>query len=483
MSDKNEYWKELFGDDFPENLADELGVPGDNSGAKGQDKSQDGSFNLDDDSQWFSLNQDLFKDDPSDNKDNAMSDTNVIPDGESISDLTRDSIPTEISGARPIYDDDIVPEDSDYITDDDIDDEERAVEFGGRRRSGYLGGLMYFAFVVGVSLILACVLWLAAGDVLSLNKEEIEADVTIGADDSISDIANTLKEAGFIEYPALFKIFAGLFNAEEKIDPGTYKLDTSYDYRALIRNMSAGSSTQVSVKVTIVEGKTLEDIFQLLEDNEICSYDDLMDAATNYDFDYDFLDSSTLGDEKRLEGYLFPDTYDFYLNIDASSAISKLLGNFEKKMEDNSIYEKVAESDYSLYEILIIASMIQCEAATKDEMPTVASVIYNRLANQLNNDSKLQIDATIQYILPERMENLTGTELEIESLYNTYKYGGLTPTPISNPGINAILAALEPEDTSYLYYALSVDGYHEFFKNYDAHDAFVHSSEFAYYEE
>lgn len=481
MADKNEYWKELFGDDFPEELADELGASDKKSAPETgrQGKSQNSrDFNVDDDSQWISLDQELFKNIP-DGKGSGPSDTSVIPDGEKISELTKDNIPAEIPGAVPIYsEEDIVPEDGDYITDEDIDDGERVVDFSSRRRHGYLGGLMYFAFVAGISLILAAVLWLVANDVLALNKEDSEGDVTIEEDYTMDDVANALKEEGFIQYPSLFKLFAGLFDADEKIDPGTYTLSTTYDYRALINNMNTGSATQVSESLLITEGKTMEDIFRLLDDNNVSDYDDLMDAAANYDFNYDFLDSSTLGDAKRLEGFLFPDTYEFYLNVVASTAIDKLLSNFNDKMKEYTIYDLVAEKDMTLYEILTIASIIESETASTEEMTTISSVIYNRL----NTGKNLEIDATIQYILEERVQNLTATELEIESPYNSYKNAGLPPTPISNPGINAIRAALEPEDTDYLYYALSVEEKHEFFKTYEAQQAFVNSDKFAYYE-
>ena len=196
-------------------------------------------------------------------------------------------------------------------------------------RSGCLGGLIYFAFVVSVSIILACVGWMAASDVLALNKEPVTAtvtldkaefqDVTISYTDSegnakeraghqvsVGYVAKQLKDAGIIKYKGLFQLYCSVSHAKTKIDPGTYELSTNYDYRALVKKMQVGSGAMVTTKVTIPEGYTMEQIFRKLEDENVCSYDDLMDAAANYSYNYSFLDQSMQGDAKRLEGFLFP---------------------------------------------------------------------------------------------------------------------------------------------------------------------------------
>jgi len=240
-----------------------------------------------------------------------MSDTNIIPDGESIAEITRGSIPTEIPGAALIGEEE--PDDDGGSEDDDWDDEsDSPVHRERRKRTGCMGGLIYFAFIVAISLILCCFTWMAANDVLALNKEYVETEVTVPANYTISEVADTLKEQGLIKYTGLFKLFAKVYHADQKITAGVYSLNTDYDYRALISNMSGGSGALSVDNVVIPEGKTLEEICQLLADANVCDYDSLMDAAANYDFDYDFLADKELGDATRLEGYLFPDTYSFY---------------------------------------------------------------------------------------------------------------------------------------------------------------------------
>ena len=119
-------------------------------------------------------------------------------------------------------------------------------------------------------------------------------------------MAKQLKDAGIIKYKGLFQLYCSVSHAKTKIDPGTYELSTNYDYRALVKKMQVGSGAMVTTKVTIPEGYTMEQIFRKLEDENVCSYDDLMDAAANYSYNYSFLDQSMQGDAKRLEGFLLP---------------------------------------------------------------------------------------------------------------------------------------------------------------------------------
>ena len=359
-------------------------------------------------------------------------------------------------------------------------------------RSGCLGGLIYFAFVVSISIILACVGWMAASDVLALNKEPVTAtvtldkaefkDVTISYTDadgnakersghqvSVGYVAKQLKDAGIIKYKGLFELYCSVSHAKTKIDPGTYELSTNYDYRALVKKMQVGSGAMVTTKVTIPEGYTMEQIFHKLEDENVCSYDDLMDAAANYSYNYSFIDQSMQGDAKRLEGFLFPDTYEFYQGMQASSAINKFLENFHDRITAEML-EKADERSMTMQEVVTVASMIEKEAANDDERAMIAAVIYNRIEAGM----PLQIDSTIMYVLPEHKDVLTVEDTKIDSPYNTYQNKGLPPTPIANPGLASIKATLSPASTQALYYALDAEsGTHKFFTSYGEFQAFV----------
>ena len=346
-------------------------------------------------------------------------------------------------------------------------------------RTGIVGGIMYFLFVLCVSVALACFAWLAADDMLSLNKEYVEAEVYVGEDMDVEQVATELQTKGLIRYRKLFTLFGKFFHAEEKIEPGTYTLSTKLDYRALIQNMHhyTGWTGEelATVKVTIPEGKTVMETFQILAEHGVCPYETLMECAATETFDYDFLADIPKGDATRLEGFLFPDTYEFYADSSPKGAICRFLDNFGTRIGDR-VTEQAAAQGYTLREIITIASLIEKEAGGDLERARIASVIYNRL--QSTSYPYLQIDATIQYAMGEHKEHLTNQDLQVDSPYNTYLYPGLPPGPIANPGLASIRAALAPESTGYYFYALNKNGMHEFFTSYNAFQRFINSSDF-----
>lgn len=364
---------------------------------------------------------------------------------------------------------------------------------------GLFGGAMYFIFVLSVSVILACLLWMAATDVLALNADtELVATVTLSKDQfdfktheetdedgntktvkthtvDIGYVADELHDAGIIKFKGLFKIFCSFYHADKKLDPGTYEIKDVYDYRALISKMQSGTSAMVAIDVTIPEGYTMEQIFRKLDEEGICDYDDLMYAAANSTFSYDFLEGGKEGDASRLEGFLFPDTYSFYEGMNAASAINKFLEGFYYKLT-KEMNDWQAESGYTWREIVNIASMIEKEAADDDsERANIASVIYNRL----DQDIPLMIDSAVLYDYDEHPDGVTQAMLTADKPYNVYKNTGLPPTPIANPGLASLRAALRPNDTSYLFYALDTETMtHKFFRGSSEFDAFVATQDY-----
>lgn len=359
-----------------------------------------------------------------------------------------------------------------------------------KKRLTASGVLLYIAFVIGVSALLATLGWVWANDVLALNKEPHSAVITLPEDifttrEVKSDgetrkvtsadmgyVVDLLKKEGIIEYKMLFHLFAGVSNAEEKLTPGTYELNTDMDYRAIVTNMGSRSSSRMTVKVTIPEGYTLEQTFQLLEEKRVSTVEKLSDRAANYDYSFSFLEDIPLGDAKRLEGYLFPDTYEFYMGEDSKTVLNKMLVNFDRRLTAE-LREDIAERGLTIHDVVIIASLIEEETDGEDQKK-IASVIYNRL-NSDKTGGKLEIDATVQYALPQRKAKLTLEDLQIDSPYNTYKYPGLPAGPISDPGMAAIRAAIYPEKSDYYWYVLGDDGVHHFFSNYDSFVNFKNS--------
>lgn len=335
-----------------------------------------------------------------------------------------------------------------------------------------LGALIYVVGVLVVSFAIATVGWKWAGDLLALDKPEKIVTFTVGAEDSFGEVTEKLKAEGLIEYQALFKAFAAFTHKAQRVTAGTYELTTEMDYSALLNGISNHSFTRETVTITIPEGYTVEEIFQQLEDAGVCSKDDLTVAAETGTFEYDFIKGLKRKGIARLEGYLFPDTYEFYKGSDGEKVIRRMLDNFRVKFDDEMV-KKAKEMGYTRDEIIIMASIIEKETTGADR-EYISSVIHNRLRNP-NHDGiggKLEMDSTVQYILEERKEILTDKELSIDSPYNTRLYPGLPVGPICNPGAASIIATLYPENTDYYYFMLGDDGADHFFQNSSSFLAF-----------
>ena len=348
----------------------------------------------------------------------------------------------------------------------------------GRKKGGFTASfaLLYVVFVIGISALLACVGWIAANDVLALNKEPNTVTVTISKDDSFSDVTDMLKENGLIEYKALFNLFATFTGGKDDVVAGTFTLNTDMDYRALLNGMSANSATKATIRVTIPEGYTLDQIFALLEERGVASVEELQDMAANHDYAFSFLQDLPLGDYHRLEGYLYPDTYEFTTPERPLYVINKMLVQFDAQLKDE-MRQEIWDSGRYIHEIVIVASMIEKETDGSDRAD-IASVIYNRLNNpnsSAGTNGYLQIDATLAYINGGKVP--TDADRSIDSPYNSYLYQGLPAGPIANPGLESIQAAMDPADTSYYYYALGDDNTHHFFRTYNEMLNFMASQE------
>ena len=395
-----------------------------------------------------------------------------------------------VSAVDKLFIDEDGEEQPNYTGDEVTERDFRPVRQSREYKSGCLGGVMFFVFVVCVSIILACVAWMAASDMLALNQNDFTAVVSLPSsifssktvdtfDENgnktgtervssadIEYVSSALKEAGLIEYKWLFELFCKVSHADTKISPGNYELKSTFDYRALVQNMRPGSGSAVTITVTIPEGYSLSQIFKKLEENEVCSYEDLVEAAANSNYNYSFLEGVEAGDMSRLEGFLFPDTYEFYVGMQASSAINRFLERFHYILTADML-KQASDRGLTMQQVVTIASLIEKEAAVDtetgvDERALVASVIYNRL----NAGMPLGIDASILYLYPEHEGGPTAEMLAVDSPYNTRLYTGLPPTPICNPGLAAITAALNPETTGYYYYALdTATNTHRFFTN------------------
>lgn len=226
--------------------------------------------------------------------------------------------------------------------------------------------------------------------------------------------------------------------------------------------------TVATTKITFIEGVTLTEVFRQLEQSGVASFNELMDAAQSYSFSDYKIYSDIPVDENRcfkLEGYLFPDTYEFFLNEPPESVIGRFLSNADVKITDE-MRSRAEELGFTIDEIIIIASIIQAEGAFPDEASTIAGIIYNRLEDGM----RLEMDSTYFYVT-EDIATFKGEESadDYKSIYNTYECYSLPQGPVCNPGMVAINAALYPEETDYYYFCHDNEGNTYYATSYSEH--------------
>jgi UPF0755 protein len=287
-----------------------------------------------------------------------------------------------------------------------------------------------------------------------INQENAKFTIPKGA--NLSRIADLLYKKGIINNPESFILAARFMFKSESLKAGYFNLQSAKTHRSLIRILS--NSRAHAIRITVPEGYQSRQIARLLADQLNFTSTEFM----QYSHDSTFLE--TLGIHSgSLEGYLFPDTYDFNDSDDPTGVIRKMVGRFHEMVND-SIRQAIIASNRTLHEVLTLASIVEGECMVDDERPIVASVYINRLRKRM----RLESDPTIQYIISDGPRRLLSKDLEIESPYNTYKNRGLPPGPINNPGIKSIIAATWPAKTDYLYMVAVGDGTHNFTRDYDS---------------
>lgn len=319
--------------------------------------------------------------------------------------------------------------------------------------------VIWLVLILAIGVSLGRLLWVSAADLLALGKTPMEVTITIEEGDSIEDIAEKLEKTGLIRYGELFTMFAELTGKGDRIKTGsvTFSGEMVYDYNALVNAMSYKGGAIVTVEVMIPEGYSCAQIFSLLEEKGICKASELEAYAANGELeDYWFLRDVERGHKYCLEGFMFPDTYEFYLNDKPGRVIEKFLDDFDYRFTDRMMTKfanlnKKLGTNLTLREVIIMASIIEKEKANNLEGYTISSVFYNRLTHSatypyLNSDATLLYDSNYY----------TGRELtpaeKVASPFNTYTHKGLPIAPIANPGLGSMDAALDPEDTDYYFF-------------------------------
>ena len=319
--------------------------------------------------------------------------------------------------------------------------------------------VVWVVMVMLVGITLAGYLVEGANDFLAVGRSDGTATVTIPEDVTAEELSKLLYKSGAINKEEFFNIFASITADFEYFEPGTYVIDKKMDYQGIISYLQGGIDNLEVVTITFHEGMSVVEVAEKLEQNGVASKEDILEACKSQNYNnYDMIDRIKNDDERYylLEGYLFPDTYDFYLNEDVKSVVGKFLNNFQVRITSD-IYEKIENSDLTLEEIITLASIIQAEAANKADMYIISAILHNRLESGASMDIyTLGCDSTMFYPYKDRYEAPSG----YLSDYNTYEISGLPAGPICSPGIDAIKAAVSPsaEGAGYYYFCHDSDG-------------------------
>ncbi len=299
--------------------------------------------------------------------------------------------------------------------------------------------------------------------VVSDNLEEIAVEIPKGANND--KIASILKETGLINSKLLFKLESRKSKLSGSLKPGNYILDSNMSNKDIIKILAEGPDLDI-VKFNIPEGYELKHIAERLEEKGLVDAEKFLEISSdksNFEKDFSFLQE--LEESQSLEGFLFPATYEVFKNEGEEKIISRMLSAFEN-IYNNDLKDKIKNSDYTLNEIVTLASIIEREGKIDEERPLMSAVFYNRIEQNM----RLQSCATVQYIIGERKEHLTNKDTSTPSVYNTYLHQGLPPAPIAAPGKASLIAAIEPANVDYLYFTLTgKDGSHTFTKSYEDH--------------
>ncbi len=346
---------------------------------------------------------------------------------------------------------------------------------GGNTIVSVVKAVVYMIFVVVISVFLAITMIQVGNDVFAFVKNDVAVDIKIPEYATLDDITNILYEADIIEYPQVFKIYAQLRHDNGNYLAGDYVVSPNMNYDDLRDAFKPQPKLGIS-QITIPEGYTTDEIIDLMVSYGIGTREGYEDVIQNYDFDYWFLDELEEGGVSedriyRLDGYLFPDTYQFYNASSEQLVIDKLLKRFGQIFTEE--YKIQCETmGYTVDQIISLAALIEKEAGTPSEFFKVSSVFHNRLKNRANFPY-LESDATIVYAIQhETGERPQLKDTSYDTPYNTYHHRGLPPGPIANPSASAMLAALSPADTGY-YYFVSDGNITYFSETKQQHDIFI----------
>lgn len=326
-------------------------------------------------------------------------------------------------------------------------------------------GLLILALLIVGSVMLGSFVWDAY--LIAPGPEAQEVEFTIESGQSVETIAQNLKEADLIKGETPFKLYAKWAKAETALQAGIFKLQTGMSYSRLVTELTRAEAAEV--QVTIPEGYTLEQIGQAVREQlpQISEEDWRMVTGSDTPLRASAWVLSVLPEDQGLEGYLFPDTYRFREDADAETVVATMLSTLKRRLAENEIVDLniLYADDLTFHEILILASIVEKEVRTEESMKNVADIFLKRLRIGM----ALQADSTVNYVTGGDSPSISLEDTKIDSPYNTYQRVGLPPGPISNPGLKAIDAVLNPTINDWYYFLTSPEGEVYYAKTFDEH--------------
>ena len=281
--------------------------------------------------------------------------------------------------------------------------------------------------------------------------------------EGVNKISANLQNYGLIKNNLIFKAYVFLIGSKSKLLAGEHELNANMNIINIVKSLSTNEDKAKEKKITIIEGWGAKEIADYLEKQQLAKSEEFLKAMKIEDWrsGYDFLSGVKA---KTVEGFLFPDTYRVFADASVDDIIKKMLDNFDKKLTDK-MREDIIVQKKDIFEIITMASIIEREGLSDGDKKMIADVFWKRLEIGMG----LQSDATVNYITGKNKTRPSVADTQINSPYNTYKYRGLPPGPISNPGLVAIEAAIYPAKNDYLFFLTDKDGQAIFAKIYEEH--------------
>lgn len=335
----------------------------------------------------------------------------------------------------------------------------KTLHIKSKKRFARFLAFLFLLIVLASGLLFLNHLNRAAQPVMPGATESVTIEVASGT--TTGGIAELLFSAHLIQDTKVFEWKAKLDHLDGKFKAGVYSFSQAMSMEEIMQALVKGNDA--TLRFTIPEGYDIKKTTEALVADGLIDAEVFREEIEQGAFSYRFLEGAPAGSE-RLEGYLFPETYEIFSNADEHAILDKMLSQFDAVFTDE-YYARAEELGMSINEVVTLASIIEREAAVEKDRPVISGVFYNRLEAGM----ALQSCATVQYILGDQKAVLSVADTQIESPYNTYQNQGLPPGPICSPGKASIEAALWPQDSDYLYFLAKGDGSHVFSKTYAEH--------------